>query len=520
MTLKDLADLIVPKYLEISELEAKYPIRKQDVVTRFAPSPTGYLHTGSLYTAFINYLYAKNHQGVFYLRIEDTDQERLVDDAVNLLISSLKEFKIEYTNDETYAPYIQSKRRLVYDSVLHYLILNDLAYPCFCTKASLDELRLAQQKANILTGYYGKYAKCRSLSVDEAYQKIKNGEPYVVRFKSQKKHYVYHDLLRGDLNLMDNEFDIVIRKADLLPTYHFAHVCDDHFMRSTHVIRGEEWIASLPIHYALFEACGFEIPKYLHLPTIMKLDNLKKRKLSKRKDPEANVSNLLALGYPKKAILAYLLHLANSKYDGETDPFNYQLALNNFSLDGALFDLMKLNSIAKEYIATLDFDTLIAEILEYATKYDQELLKYIKGDEAYFKKIMAIGRGGANPRKDDEKYSDILMRVGFFYREYFDKLPEIKLDYDEEVVKKVLASFIKSLDILDEELWLQFLKTSSKEIGFAKNKKEKEALGLKYMFSDYMAIVRALLVKSNSSPNLFDVVRIMNKDEIFRRLLG
>ena len=375
MTNKDLADLIFPNINKtIEDYEKMYTERNlpnDAVVTRAAPSPTGYTHMGTLFQAFVAKKAAKDSNGVFFIRIEDTDQERLVDDAVDVITTDLKYFYI--TPDEgviskdkeigNYGPYTQSKRKEIYQTFMKYLVEKGLAYPCFCTKEEKDEMTSAQEKRKDRIGYYGRYAKCRKIPVKDAFERIKNGDSFTLRLKSPgdfNKKIVVNDLIKGKISFPENDMDIVIMKHDGLPTYHFAHLVDDHLMHTTHVIRGDEWVSSLPTHVQLFQVFGFEPPKYAHISPIMKDDNGTKRKLSKRKDPEAQMSYYREKGIPVKAVELYLMTLANTNFEQWWDA-NKDKTLDDFKYDfkktsksGGLFDVEKLNNISRNYLSRIN----------------------------------------------------------------------------------------------------------------------------------------------------------------------
>ena len=381
-TTKELADLLFPDVvLTIDDLEKKYPPRnlpETACVTRFAPSPTGFLHTGSLFTALIGWTLAKQSNGVFFFRLEDTDTKRTIEGSGDELIAQMKEFGIVAdegyfpTGDKgIYGPYQQSERKDIYRVVIKHLIEIGRAYPDFCSAEDLDAIRASQEANKVLPGYYGVYARDRNLTVDERVAKIKEGTPWVIRYLSNGDHdkkTVFHDAIRGDIELQDNDVDVVILKSDGLPTYHFAHVVDDHFMRTTLITRGEEWIPSTPIHLDMFRALGWKAPKYAHLPVIMKLDHGNKRKLSKRKDPEAAVSFFLDAGYPPEGLLVYLMSIANSNFEEwciaskSFDIKQFPFSLKKMSLDGALFDIDKLNYFSKEIVARIPAEELLSRI--------------------------------------------------------------------------------------------------------------------------------------------------------------
>ena len=388
-----IADLIFPRVKEtIFDLEKAYPKRslnEEAIVTRFAPSPTGFLHTGSLFTSLVSWRFAKQTAGVFFVRIEDTDQKREVLGSGEKVLEQLKVFGISPDEDIViggkYGPYVQSKRKPIYDIVLKEMLLKDLAYPCFCSHEELEEIRKEQELKKELPGYYKHYAKCRFLTDDEVIKNINQGKDYVLRFKSsgdENRRVVLEDAIRGRIELPKNMLDIVIMKADGLPTYQFAHAVDDHFMRTTHITRGEEWLPSVPIHLELFQKLGWEQPIYCHFPVIMKLEDGKRRKLSKRKDEEASVDYFLEKGYPIRAFLTYLMTLANSNFEEwrlenpKEDIFNFVLSFNKMSLDGALFDLEKVNSIARDVLGQMDKEQFTEQCLAYAKAYNQKLYQH------------------------------------------------------------------------------------------------------------------------------------------------
>ncbi len=545
-TYEELADLIFPEVTKtVADLEKEYPERKLPegaAVTRFAPSPTGFLHTGSLFTALIAYTVAHQSKGVYYFRLEDTDQKREVEGSGKELVEQLEIFGVKqnegYFGDHEegqYGPYVQSKRADVYKVCIKELIRRGRAYPCFCSSADLDLLRQTQEANKVIPGYYGEYAKCRYLSIDEVYEKVQNGDKYVIRFKSEGNHLNYvrvHDLVRGDLALSENDQDIVILKSDGLPTYHFAHLCDDHFMHTTIVTRGEEWISSLPIHLDLFNTMGFKAPSYAHLPVIMKLDNGNKRKLSKRKDQEAAVSFFLEQGYPVEGIIKYLLTIANSNFEEwllqnpRTPVKEFNFTFEKMSLDGALFDLPKLQNICKEVLAYYTKEEFTSLCLNWANKYNPELKDLILSDKAKFESIINIEREQEKPRKDYEKFIDVLDKIKFFYPQYYVNMAkENVLEWnpfiDKSLIKEVLSEFMTTMDYsLDEQSWFASLKALAVKHGFAENfkiyKKDKDSY--KGHVGDVAEMLRLSLTTSKQSPNLYQVLHILGKEEVNNRI--
>lgn len=544
-SLIDLANLIFPDVeMTLDDLEKKYPPRDLDdgsEVTRFAPSPTGFLHTGSLFTSLVAQKVANQSKGVFYIRLEDTDTKREIEGSGNDLIEQLKVFGVipdeGYLGDHEegkYGPYKQSARADIYKVVIKYLISIGRAYPCFCSHEELDALRKVQEANKVIPGYYGEYAKCRNLTVDEQMELIKQGKPYVIRFKSMGDHnnkIEVDDLVRGHLLLSENDQDIVIFKSDGLPTYHFAHLVDDHFMRTTCVTRGEEWLPSLPLHIELFKTMGWEAPRYAHLPVIMKLDNGVRRKLSKRKDNEAACSFFLKDGYPVYAFKQYLFTIANSNYE-EWQRDNKDLTLDDFkftfekmSLDGALFDIDKLKYFSKELLASFSGAKMKDFAKDYAKKYNQELYQLIVKDEDYFTQIMSIEKDKENPRKDYEKCADILEKVKFFYEPYFSNMVSEGLPYNENIDKKVivdvLKDFIETLNYsVSEQDWFNNLKLLAVRHNFAESNKVYKANKEQYLGSvnDIAEMVRISLTTSKQSPNIYYVLNILGDQEINRRI--
>ena len=544
-TLKDLANLIFPNVNEtIEDLEKRYPLRDLEEgseVTRFAPSPTGFLHTGSLFTTLVTQKVANQSNGVFFIRLEDTDTKREIAGSGKELIDQLSVFGVVpdegYMGDfekGNYGPYKQSQRAHIYNVVIKDLITRGRAYPCFCSHEDLDELRKVQEAKKLIPGYYGEFAKCRNLSVEEQIKLVKEGKPFVIRFKSLGNHenkVEVDDLVRGHLLLSENDQDIVIYKSDGLPTYHFAHLVDDHFMRTTCVTRGEEWLPSLPIHIDLFNTMGWKAPKYAHLPDIKKNDKGTRRKLSKRKDNEAACSYFLQDGYPVYAFKQYLFTIANSNYEEwqrdnkelKLSDFNFQF--NKMSLDGALFDIDKLKYFSKELLASYSGKEMKEFAKEYAKKYNDELYQLIIRDEDYFTQIMSIEKDKENPRKDYEKCADILEKVKFFYEPYFSNMMENGLPYneniDKKIISKVLQEFVDTLNYeVSEQEWFNNLKALAVRNNFAESAKIYKQNKELYLGSvnDIAEMVRISLTTSKQSPNIYYVLRILGKEEIARRI--
>ena len=547
ITNKQLADLIFPNITEtIEDLERRYPPRNLPEgaeVTRFAPSPTGFLHTGSLFTSMICHKVANQTNGVFYIRLEDTDTKREIAGSGEKLLEQLHIFGVNpdegyLGNSEkgNYGPYIQSKRADIYCVVIKHLLEEGKAYPCFCTTQDLEALRLEQESKKLNPGYYGEFAKCRNLTNEERYERIKNGDKFVIRFRSSGDYHnkiEVSDLVRGKFEIAQNDQDIVIYKSDGLPTYHFAHAVDDHFMRTTTVIRGEEWVASLPIHVELFSALGWKAPRYAHLPVIMKIDEEtgNKRKLSKRKDREAAVSYFIEDGYLPKALIMYLMTIANSNFEewilsnhfeGMED---FVFSFKKMSLDGALFDIGKLNFFARELLAKLNKNEITNLALAYAEKYNPELYQVIKNDQNYFTEIMNIDREKANPRKDYEKFGNVLEIISYFFKDGYDKAIENGLEFNEKFSKEdiveALTAIEKDLQIgEDEQSWFNNLKEIGTKLNYAANNKEYKANpeNFKGNIGDLAEILRITLTGRKNAPSLYAVMALLGLEESHRRM--
>ena len=544
MEYKDLADLIFPDAKDISYYEEKYPERNLPegaVVTRFAPSPTGFVHIGGLYQALVARTIAKKTGGVFFLRVEDTDQKREVENGVTGIVNSLRDFDMApdegmITDTEeigNYGPYKQSVRGDIYKAYAKYLIEQGKAYPCFCTPEELDEIRSKQESAKIRPGYYGVWAKCRNLTVEESMEKIKNGEPYIIRFKSpgrEDRKIKHKDVIKGNVDFPENDLDIVIIKADGLPTYHFAHAVDDHLMHTTHVIRSDEWLSSVPLHLQLFQELGFKAPKYAHISPIMKNDNGGKRKLSKRKDPEAAVSYYKEQGIPVEAVKEYLLNIANSTFenwrranpDKSIDEFDFQL--NKMSVSGALFDMVKLLDIGKTVISKMSAEDVYEKSLIWAKEYDSELENML-GDKEYALKVFGIERGNKKPRKDIAKWSDVKENIDYMYDEkFYGKVQEYPYQVINEKsdIEKILNLYIEKYydDNNDKQTWFNNIKELAGELGYAKEVKEFKANPDKYRahVGDVSTVLRVALTARTNTPDMYEIMQVLGKERIAKRL--
>ena len=544
--LKELADLMFPDVLEtVEEMENRYPERNLSEgaeVTRFAPSPTGFVHMGSLLSAFQDFKAARDTNGIFYLRIEDTDTERTVENGIEGIIKDLANFSIvpdegvigEFEQKGNYGPYIQSERKHIYHVYAKDLVEKGLAYPCFCSKDDLDETREIQELNKERIGYYGSYAKCRSLTVDEAIEKIKNGETFVVRFKSPgnfNNRITLDDRMRGKIEFPENDMDIVIIKSnDKLPTYHFAHAVDDHLMHTTTVMRGEEWIPSYPIHHQLFEVMGFKEPRYAHLGLVMKIDeNGTRRKLSKRKDPEASVEFYHQKGIPSEATKLYLMTIANSNFEewlnnnpnGKLEDF--KMDFSKMSESGTLFDVEKLFNITKNYISRMTAEELYDEALPWMEEFDSELYHLMKNYPDYTKRIFSIERYQEKPRKDYSSFSDIRNGIWYMYDELFYNLVyEYQTITDKDEIRKILNTyFTKYYDINDDkDTWFNKVKLLCDELGYASNMKDYKANPEAYKgnVADISTVIRVSVTTRSQTPDLYEILKLLGMERINKRI--
>ncbi len=544
MNYKDLADLIYPNVKEIEYYEKKYPERKLDegaMVVRFAPSPTGFVHIGGLMQCVIDRKLADQTNGVFILRIEDTDQKREIENGVNQIVSAVKDFNIEFDEgmiNETeskgeYGPYKQSERGEIYRAYAKYLIEQGRAYPCFATPEELEEMRAKQEAAKLRTGYYGVWAKYRNLSVDEAIEKIKAGEKYIIRFKSmgnEEKKIRHHDVIKGNIDFPENDQDIVIIKADGLPTYHFAHAVDDHLMRVTHVIRSDEWVSSIPLHLELFKTLGFKTPKYCHYAPILKDEDGKKRKISKRKDPEAAVSYYHEQGIPSQAVCEYLMNIGNSSFElwrkanPDANISEFKFEISKMSGSGAVFDMVKLLDVSKNVISKYSKERVFEEVSEWAKRYDEELAKLLE-DKEYSLKIFGIERGNNKPRKDIAKWSDIKNAIIYMYDEEF---LNNTIDYeyakisDATEIKNIINTYIKKyFDINDDkQMWFDKIKDLAEEMGYAREVKEykKEPEKWPGHVGDISTVIRVSLTGRQNTPDMYEIMQVLGEESVKARL--
>ncbi len=540
--MKEYADILLPNIDKtIEDYKKIYPNRNLSegaIVTRYAPSPTGYVHMGALYSAFIASKMAKQSNGIFFLRIEDTDKKREIENGVTGIIKDLKNYGIKIDEgmiSETewigeYGPYIQSQRKEIYQTFAKHLIMNDLAYPCFCTEEDLENIRKEQESIKDRIGYYGKWARDRYLSHEEVIKKINNGEKYVIRLKSPGKFenkIVYDDLVKGKLELPENDMDIIIIKGDGLPTYHFAHLVDDYLMKTTHVIRGDEWLSSVPIHLQLFKVFGFKPPKYAHISPLLKDDNGTRRKLSKRKDPEAAISYYHEKGIPTEAVLLYLCTVANSNFemwylqnkDKTIDDF--KLEFKKISASGSLFDVDKLLNISKNYISLLSAVDVYNKTLEYSEIYDKELFDLLTKYKDYSINVMNIEREQKKPRKDLAMFSDYKKQNWYMYDELFNNLNyEWQNITDKKEIKNILNLYISKYNVNDDkDTWFNKMKEVCDELNYASDmKKYKEnPNNYKGNIADISNVLRIALTTKAMTPDLYEIMKLLGKEKIEKR---
>ena len=545
MTNKDLANLIF-KDLKLTHDDClkKYPKRNLPdgaVVTRYAPSPTGFVHMGNVYAAFIERKMARQSNGVFYLRIEDTDQKRYVKDGIQRIIKDMKDFNIEFDEcplNETeeignYGPYIQSQRKDIYQAFVKHFVENGLAYPCFCTEHELSDMREHQMSIKDRLGYYGKYAKCRNLSIDEAYKRIESGESFVIRFKSNgdyNKKIIVNDLVKGKIEFPENDKDeIILKSTDGLPTYHFAHLVDDVLMGTTHVIRDQNWLPSTPLHIQLFSAYGVKPLKYAHISPVNKKDGDSIRKLSKRKDPEAAVSYYHEMGIPVEAAMIYVATISNSNfeawYDCNKDKTldDFDLTFNKISKSGPLFDVEKLNSISKEYLSKMKAVDVYNNLLEWSLEFDKDFANLITKYKDFTISILNIEREQKKPRKDFSCYSEIKSYIWYMYKELFNDMNyEWQSINNLDEVRTILLDYVDNYyDINDDkDMWFNKMKELSEKYNYCSDVKEYKNNPSNYNGSiiDISMVIRVAITSKSMTPDLYEIMKLLGIEEIKRRI--
>ena len=542
MDYQALAELLFPDVTETpEEIEARFPQRtlpEGAVVTRMAPSPTGFVHLGNLVQGMISERMAHQSGGVLFLRVEDTDAKREVPGAVEVLIDSLKFYSIQFDEGATidgdkgdYGPYRQRQRAAIYHVFAKKLVSEGKAYPCFCTEEELSAIREKQEANKETTGYYGSYAIWRDRSAEDIQAQLAAGNPWVLRFRSEgsiENQFKFDDLVKGKLTITENNVDHVLLKSDGIPTYHFAHAVDDHLMRTTHVVRGDEWLPSLPFHIQLFKALGFKLPKYVHIGPLMKMDGNSKRKLSKRKDPELALTYYKAEGFPIQAMREYLMTVLNSNFEDwrranpDADIDAFQFSPKKLNPAGSLFDYAKLVDVSKNVISRMDAETVYGLLVEWTREFDPDFAEKLEADPEYAKKILAIGRGGKKPRKDLAVWKDAKPYMGFFYDEY---LEDAVFDekFSKGLVADVLNRFLESYDPADDSgVWFDKVKAITEAVGFTTDMKAYKADPTAYpgTVADVSTMIRLAVTGKTNSPDLYTVMQLLGAERTEQRIRG
>ena len=540
MDYQALAQLLFPDVTETpEEVEAKYPRRELPegaIVTRMAPSPTGFVHLGNLVMGLTAERMAHQSGGILFLRVEDTDAKREVPGAVEVLINTLKHYGIQFDEGATidgdngnYGPYRQRQRAAIYHVFAKKLVSEGQAYPCFCTEEELAAMREKQEANKETTGYYGKYAIWRDRPMEDIQSQLDAGNPWVLRFRSTgsiENQFKFDDLVKGKLTITENDIDHVLLKSDGIPTYHFAHAVDDELMRTTHVVRGDEWLATLPFHIQLFKALGFKLPKYVHIGPLMKMDGTSKRKLSKRKDPELALTYYKAEGFPVAAVYEYIMTILNSNFEDwrranpTADPTTFKFSPKKLNPAGSLFDYAKLTDVSKNVIAMMSADQVYSQLLDWAKEFDADFAANLEADPAYSKAILAIGRGGKKPRKDLATWKEAKPYMGFFYDEYLET-PVFDEKFKKAVVLDVLNRFLNQFDISDDSnTWFEKVKAITTDIGFTTDMKAYKAdpTAFQGTVADVSAFIRQAVTGKTNSPDLYTVMQILGYEKTCDRI--
>ena len=535
-----LADLLFPNVTETPEsLEERFPLRNAPegaVITRMAPSPTGFVHLGNLVQGLTSERMAHQSGGVLFLRVEDTDAKREVPGAVEVLIDTLKHYGIQFDEGAThdgdagnYGPYRQRQRASIYHVYAKKLVSEGQAYPCFCTEEELSAMRETQEANKETTGYYGKYAMWRDRSMEEIQAQLNAGNPWVLRFKSMgsiENQFKFDDLVKGKLTITENNVDHVLLKSDGIPTYHFAHAVDDHLMRTTHVVRGDEWLPTLPFHIQLFKALGFKLPKYVHIGPLMKMDGTSKRKLSKRKDPELALTFYKAEGFPVKAVYEYIMTILNSNFEDwrranpDAPAETFKFSPKKLNPAGSLFDYAKLTDVSKNVISKMTAEEVYGLLTEWAKEFEPDFGQKLESDPAFATAILAIGRGGKKPRKDLAVWKDAKDYMGFFYDDYMDA-PVFDEKFDKATITKVLEGFLASYDFADDaNTWFEKVKALTVSMGFTTDMKAYKADPSAFpgTVADISAMIRMAVTGKTNSPDLYSVMQILGYDRTVERI--
>ena len=535
-----LAELLFPNVVEtVDEIEARFPARQLPegaIVSRMAPSPTGFVHLGNLVQGTISERMCHQSGGVLFLRVEDTDAKREVPGAVEVLIDTLKHYGIQFDEGAThdgdngiYGPYRQRQRAGIYHVYAKKLVGEGKAYPCFCTEEELNAMREQQEAAKENFGYYGKYAIWRDRSLADIREKLDAGMPWVLRFRSTgsiENQFKFDDLVKGKLTITENNIDHVLLKSDGIPTYHFAHAVDDHLMHTTHVVRGDEWMATLPFHIQLFKALGFKLPKYVHIGPLMKMDGTSKRKLSKRKDPELALTYYKAEGFPIAAVREYIMTILNSNFEDwrranpDADIDDFKFSPKKLNPAGSLFDYAKLIDVSKNVISRMDAQEVYTLLVEWAAEFDADFAARLESDPDYAKSILAIGRGGKKPRKDMATWKEAKPYMGFFYDAYLEK-PVFDAKFEKSVVRDALNRFLEKFDIADDSaVWFEKVKAITTDMGFTTDMKAYKADPTAFpgTVADISTFIRQAVTGKTNSPDLYTVMQVLGYDRTVQRI--
>lgn len=535
MDYEKLSELLFPNAKDITYYLEKYPKREKkddEEILRFAPSPTGFIHMGSLFAAFVPEIFSHQSNGKFILRIEDTDQKREIENGIENIIRDLKNYKFiideSPMNEGKYGPYIQTKRKDIYLSFAKYLVSKGKAYPCFCSEEDIRKMREVQQERKDRIGYYGKYAKCRNLTYDEIEKRVKNGEKFVIRLKSEgdfNKKIIFNDLVKGKMEFPENDIDHVLLKSDGLPPYAFAHVVDDYLMDITTITRADEYVSSIPYHIQIWQAFNFPVPKYAHIAPLTKKEGTTVRKLSKRKDPEAAVSYYSELGIPVDAVRLYLATLLNSDFEmwymqnPEKNISDFNFKFNKMSVGGSLFDIEKLNNLSKIYFSKKSAIDIYEETLNYTKEYDKEFYSLLLKYKEKVINFLSIERNIPRPRKDISCYSDVKKETSYIFDELFEGYNLPKKDfYNSELLKEYFAN---NYNINDEkEVWFNKIKELCPKFGFASETKEYKQNPEKYKGSvaDVCEIIRVAITGRTMTPDLYEILKLFTKEQINERI--
>ena len=540
MDYQALADLLFPQVTDTPDmLEERFPPRNAPegaVITRMAPSPTGFVHLGNLVQGMISERMAHQSGGVLFLRVEDTDAKRDVPGAGEVLIDSLKHYSILFDEGAThdgdngaYGPYRQRQRAGIYHVYAKLLVSQGQAYPCFATEEELAAMREQQEANKENTGYYGKYAIWRDRSIEDIRARLDAGDSWVLRFRSTgsiANQFKFDDLVKGKLTITENDVDHVLLKSDGIPTYHFAHACDDHLMRTTHVVRGDEWLPTLPFHIQLFKALGFKLPKYVHIGPLMKMDGTSKRKLSKRKDPELALTYYKAEGFPIKAVQEYLMTVLNSNYEDwrranpDADMDTFKFSPKKLNPAGSLFDYAKLVDVSKNVISKFSAEEVYTQLTQWAEEFDPQFAKNLTADPDFTKAILAIGRGGKKPRKDIAVWKDAKDYMGFFFNDYLEK-PVFDEKFDKAVILDALNRFLEKFNIEDDSnTWFEKVKEITTDMGFTPDMKAYRADPSAFpgTVADISTFIRQATTGKANSPDLFSVMQILGYENTVSRI--